>query len=190
MRGGNDLTRDGVFMSFYLTFGRFSMSRARSFPKERLWKGFLFRLTAWVDHRENLLHYLLRKWTWDSDFRLYMFIDVKVLLHPRFVIRVWSSCPFVWYQNVDVNSKEFVNYLMLYFFNMVHLFGRMRVGLVLWLFVREFKVGLQERETHDGGSFQALSIGYSTASFFFTNGQLGSSISDMFVKSLEGHFPF
>ncbi|KAK8984592.1 hypothetical protein V6N11_047813 [Hibiscus sabdariffa] len=128
--------------------------------------------------------------TWDSDFRLYMFIDVKVLLHPRFVIRVWSSCPFVWYQNVDVNSKEFVNYLMLYFFNMVHLFGRMRVGLVLWLFVREFKVGLQERETHDGGSFQALSIGYSTASFFFTNGQLGSSISDMFVKSLEGHFPF
>ncbi|KAK8671141.1 hypothetical protein V6N13_037746 [Hibiscus sabdariffa] len=64
-----------------------------------LWKGFLFGLSVWDDHQENILHDLLR------------FIDVKVLLSPRFVIRVRSSCPFGLNWNVDVNSKGFVNFL-------------------------------------------------------------------------------
>ncbi|KAK8992003.1 hypothetical protein V6N11_044895 [Hibiscus sabdariffa] len=109
----------------------------------------------------------VREWTRDLDLHCFKVNDLKVLLSPRFVICVRLSCYFVWFRNIDVNSKGSVSFLkgcvdclMLCCCEIAPPFARKTVGLVLWLSDWKGKIGFQEGEVLDDGTLPGLDTGY------------------------------
>ncbi|KAK8698116.1 hypothetical protein V6N13_114247 [Hibiscus sabdariffa] len=124
-------------MSLCFAFERFLMARARGSPKE----GAVERRSAQI-------------------VRLGRSMGKPLSL-------LFQSCYFVWFRNIDVNSKGSVSFLkgcvdclVLCYCEIVPPFARKMVSLVLWISDWKGKIDFQEGEVLDDGTLPGLDAGY------------------------------